>query len=273
MKVLYVTDLHGCEWKYKWLFEAAKEFQVDMVINGGDMLPKTQGELFRQGEFIEGFLTKHFSQFNSNKIHYLCCLGNDDLRIFDEQFRETCNKYPYVFDLSQRKFNIYQYEFIGFNSIVDCPFRIKDRCRMDTLDYKLQKQYGEGLLSTPQGYMDINNWPLYAKSIDTIKEELTDLVWPKNMSNTIYVMHQPPTHMGLDTCYDGREVGSEAIYSFLKTNQPKMSLHGHIHESSEVTGMWRGKIGNTICIQPGQLDPFTFVIIELPSGKTRKYTE
>jgi Icc-related predicted phosphoesterase len=42
------------------------------------------------------------------------------------------------------------------------------------------------------------------------------------------------------------------FYSFLKENQPLLSLHGHIHESPEVSGGWYTSIGNTICIQPGQ---------------------
>jgi Icc-related predicted phosphoesterase len=39
MRVLYVTDLHGSRWKYDRLLEAAKSFQAEVVINGGDMLP------------------------------------------------------------------------------------------------------------------------------------------------------------------------------------------------------------------------------------------
>lgn len=274
MKILYVTDLHGNTEKYNRLFEIAREKRVDIVINGGDMLPKTHGDLFRQEDFIKDFLNKHFSLFDSNDIHYLCCLGNDDLKIFDKLFEEVCFKHPFVCNLSQRKFDFYDgHEFIGFNLVVDTPFRIKDRCRMDTFDYKFQKQYGEGLLSTPWGFADIDDWPTYAKTIKSLEEELTDLVWPNDISKTIYIMHQPPTKLGLDTCYDGREVGSEAIHNFLKDNQPLISLHGHIHESPDMTDKRCGKIGDTICIQPGQPEEFVYVIIELPSKKVKMFKE
>ena len=33
-----------------------------------------------------------------------------------------------------------------------------------------------------------------------------------------------------------------------------MSLHGHIHESYRVTGMWRNELCGTICIQTGQTE-------------------
>jgi Icc-related predicted phosphoesterase len=48
MRVLFGTDLQGSKWKYERLFEVAKDFRANVVINGGDMLPK-ECEPFRQG--------------------------------------------------------------------------------------------------------------------------------------------------------------------------------------------------------------------------------
>ena len=73
----------------------------------------------------------------------------------------------------------------------------------------------------------------------------------------------PPYKLGLDKCGHGAEVGSKAIYDFLRSRQPRLSLHGHIHESPEYSGKWHAKIGNTVCIQPGQLTSFTYVTIDL----------
>jgi Icc-related predicted phosphoesterase len=272
MKVLFVTDLHGCKWKYERLFEVAKEFQATVVINGGDLLPK-DGNLFTQGKFITDYLDNHFSRFNSNRIYYLCYLGNDDLRISDELFEETCNKYSFVVCLAQRKFEVGSYEFVGMNWVVDYPFRLKDRCRMDTDDYKFQGQFGTGLLSTPNGLQEIDNWFAYAKTLPTIENELNQLVHPKNMTHSVYVIHMPPFGIGLDKCEHGAEVGSKAIYNFLQKYQPKLSLHGHIHESPEVTGRWYANLGNTICIQPGQLNGFTYVTIDLSSMKFDRIVE
>ena len=58
-----------------------------------------------------------------------------------------------------------------------------------------------------------------------------------------------------------------ATYSFFMKYQPKLSLHGHIHESPDVTGRWYAKLGRTICIQPGQLNEFTYVTIDLSTMK------
>ncbi len=262
MKVLYVTDLHGVKWKYEKILEIAKELQVKVVVNGGDMTPKNNN-LFLQDKFISQYLNDYFYRFNSAKIHYLCYLGNDDLKIFDKLFDDICSKYPFIHHLAQRKYKIGGYEFIGMNWIVDCPFRLKDRCRMDTDDYIFQDQLGTALLSTCNGWNEIGNWFNYAKTLPTIEEELNQLVFPNNMKKSVYVIHMPPSKLGLDRCYDGMEVGSNAIYNFFKKHQPKLSLHGHIHESPDVTKKWYAKLGNTICIQPGQLHDLTYVLIDL----------
>lgn len=269
MRLLFVTDLHGSKWKYERLFEVAKNFRANVVINGGDMLPKNN-EPFRQGDFITNYLDNHFARFNSAGIYYLCYLGNDDLIIFDKLFEETCNKYPFVVCLAQRKFEIGGYNFIGMNWVVDYPFRLKDRCRMDTDDYTFQEQFGTGLLSTSDGWQEIEDWFTHAKKLPTIEEELDRLVRPRDMAKSVYVIHMPPNRLGLDRCHDGSEVGSKAVYNFLKKYQPMLSLHGHIHESPEVTGRWNAKLGRTICIQPGQLNEFTYVAIDLSTMKFEK---
>ncbi len=275
VKLLFVTDLHGCEWKYERLFEVAQELQPDIVINGGDLLPK-DGDLFAQDEFITNYLDRHFARFDSAKIHYLCCLGNDDLQIFDELFEETCNKYPLVTGLAQRKIEIGDFEFIGMNWIVDYPFLLKDRCRMDTKDYIFQEQFGTGLVSTQNGFQELDDWFAYAKSLPTIEDELNYLVRPRDMAHSVYVIHMPPSRLGLDKCGHGAEVGSRAVYNFLQKYQPQLSLHGHIHESPQVTGRWYAKLGNTTCIQPGQLDQFdgfTYVTIDLSTMKFDRIIE
>lgn len=273
MRVLFVTDLHGSRWKYDRLLEAAKGFQADVVINGGDMLPWND-DPFRQGKFITGYLDNHFERCNAAGIYYLCYLGNDDLKIFDQLFEETCNKYPFVFCLAQKKFEAGGYEFVGMNWVVDTPFRLKDRCRMDTDNYILQPQLGTGVLSTPHGWQEIEDWFSHARKLPTIQDELKRLVGPKDLEKSVYVIHAPPSGLKLDRVgRAGDGVGSRAIYEFLKRTQPKLSLHGHIHESPEVSGRWYEKLGKTICIQPGQLSDFTYVRIDLSTMEIERVKE
>jgi len=268
MKLLYVTDIHGIEWKHDEIFHAAASLKPNVVINGGDMLP-FKGNLLHQDKFITGFLDEYFSRFESMEIYYLGMLGNDDLRIFDELFQKTCDKYSYIVNIAQTRFQIEgnKYEFIGMNWVSDFPFGLKDRARKDTTDFEHPKQFGKQYLSTPNGFKKLDDWLLYAETLPTIEEELSNLVKPFEMKNTIYIFHNTPANLDLDVTHKGKKVGSKAEYEFLKKNQPKLSLHGHIHESPDVSGKWYSQLGNTICIQPGQSeqdeDYLSYVLIDL----------
>ena len=97
--------------------------------------------------------------------------------------------------------------------------------------------------------------------------ELERLARPANMAQGVYVIHMPPYRLGLDECDPSLKVGSRALYDFLLEHQPRLSLHGHIHQSPRVSGKWQAKLGDTHCIQPGQFEPFTYVIIDLQTMK------
>jgi Icc-related predicted phosphoesterase len=66
-------------------------------------------------------------------------------------------------------------------------------------------------------------------------------------------------------------VGSRAIRAWIERRQPRLALHGHIHESPDRSGCWAERIGATICINPGPAAGLVLsaVIIEtavLPRG-------
>jgi Icc-related predicted phosphoesterase len=266
MNILYTTDLHGDTTKYSELVDMARSLGSDLVINGGDMLPKGNGPR-DQGAFITTYLVEHFSYFENAAIPYLCCLGNDDMRIWDELFDATCGLFTGIYNIAQRKVSIDGVEFIGMNWVADYPFLLKDRCRRDTLDSILPPQLGPGLLSVPDGYQELEDWPAYVQKLPTLEQELARLPQPQFPRQAVYIMHMPPSDLGLDVCANGEAVGSKAIYNFLQTVQPRLSVHGHIHESPQMSGAWEGNIGHTLCIQPGQLDGFTYVLIDLKHMK------
>jgi Icc-related predicted phosphoesterase len=269
MKILYTTYLHGNQTKYDQIFDIARKNKVDVVVNGGDMLPKNI-DLFKQDDFIVRYLGKYFLKFNQEGIYYLSYLGNDDLKIFDQLFNDTCEKYDFVYNIAQKKVEINGYEFIGMNWVVDYPFRLKDRCRKDTKDYNFQVQFGTGLLSTDNGFKEINNWVEYANTLPTIEEELSNLPEPCAINKSIYVIHMPPCGLGLDQCINGQKVGSKAVYEFLLNKKPLISFHGHIHESPSVTLTWKNNIDRTICIQPGQMNKLTYVLIDFNNMKIKR---
>ena len=264
MRLLYVTDLHGHHAKYRQVLRIARDRNVDVVVNGGDMLPKS-GDLHAvQAEFLDRFLDAHLGEYDAAGIRYVALLGNDDLRVYDEQFDEICSRHPMAANLAQARLEVDDFDLIGLNWVVDYPFRLKDRCRMDTESYRFGPQLGSALLSRPDGFEDVPDWPTQARSWPTIEEELDRLPSPRKPETAIYVIHMPPANLGLDVCGRGDAVGSETVYRFIERRQPLLTLHGHIHESPDVSGIWRARLGRAWCIQPGQMRPLSCVLMELP---------
>jgi Icc-related predicted phosphoesterase len=263
MKLLYTTDLHGHKEKYDRLLTAAEAEKPGAVIIGGDILPfPEQGRTLKQVNFIEDYLDGFFKRLNDQGIYCLLFLGNDDYAMWDGDFQEVCDRYPRVFNLAQKKYELNGYEFIGMNYVCDYPFHLKDRCRLDTADGHAKTT--TGILSVPDGLHNVPNWAEYIATLPTIEEELERLTKPKNMSKTVYVMHMPPAGLLLDKTGGYEYVGSHAIYEFIKKNQPRLTLHGHIHEGPMMTGTWKIQFGRTWCIQPGQEGySLIFVTIDL----------
>ncbi len=92
-------------------------------------------------------------------------------------------------------------------------------------------------------------------------EEILERIPKARKGNkAIYLFHNPPYGVGLNVCIDKRQVGSKAITNFLEKSNAYMSLHGHIHESYRVTGIWKNVLNGTICIQTGQTERHSMVL-------------
>jgi Icc-related predicted phosphoesterase len=283
MKIIYITDIHGATWKYEKALKAAKKHGCEAIVNGADMFPKGGGHnMTGQDLFIREFMDEHFCECEKAGVAHLGMPGNDDLAIFDGLFEDVCAKHKNVFDISQRKVSLGGHEFVGFNWVVDYPFRLKDRCRMDDKDYVFGRQFGLGCLSSPTssgeasfgGWKDIPNWPEYARGLPTIEDELADLPVPENPDKAVYVIHMPPSGLGLDICATGECVGSKSVRRFLEKAQPAFSLHGHIHESPDQPGgRWQSPLGRTTCVQPGQMSKTHYVVIDLDAGTADRILE
>lgn len=257
MKILYVTDLHGDKNKYRKSLEIAAEKKIAVIVNGGDMLPKLGERHLDQPAFINGFLRDYFEELQEHNITYLTMLGNDDLLSVDGLFEQVCGGFGNVHNIAGKKVLIGGYEFIGMNNILDHPFGCKDRVVMEK-GYIPQRQlsYFAGI-SNEYGYDRIFNWLEYSKTeLPLMCDILQELPEPENQKQTIYVMHMPPAGLRLgQLLYQDLDIGSADIYEFLKSKQPLLSLHGHIHESPDTEkGTWINQIRHTVCIQPGQTE-------------------
>ncbi len=253
-RLVYVTDLHGQAWKFTRALALAKETGACAVINGGDLAPPGRSHE-AQGTFYREVLDPHLAACRAAGIRFLAIRGNDDIAAHDALFEDTCAKHPGAAPLDGRRVEVGARDVIGMSWTTDFPFRLKDRARRDRADGVFRPTTASGVLSTPDGYREIADWRSYALSLPSIEDELAALPAPRDPSRAIYVLHGPPSGLGLDLVRGGASVGSEAVRRFLERRQPLLSLHGHIHESPEESGVWMATLGRTVCIQPGQFPP------------------
>lgn len=255
MKFIYACDIHGDEYKYKNLLEIANKEKIKYLVLGGDLLPKECGDRVNEQKiFINDYLNEYFNKLKDNDIKCICILGNDDLEILDKEFNTICKKHDNVFNIDQRKANFGDVTFIGLSKVLDHPFGCKDRVVTEEgLDMPFQLS-SIIYVDKCRNMLSVDEWNDYRNNIEKMENVLEKLPKAKKGNKIIYVFHNPPYGLGLDVCRDKRQVGSKAITRFLEKSNAYMSLHGHIHESYRVTGIWKNELSGTICIQTGQTE-------------------
>ena len=256
MKFIYACDIHGDESKYEKLFEQAKKQNIKYLVLGGDLLPKMFNDRkLQQTQFIQNYLNEYFTKLKENDIECICILGNDDLEILDNEFDKMCKAHTNVFNIDNKRVDIEDISFIGLSKVLDHPFGCKDRVVIEAgLKMPMQLSY-KIFINKCQDKITIDEWEKYREiKIEKMEDILKSLPKIDDNKKTIYVFHNPPYGIDLDVCADGRQVGSKAMTEFLENSNAYMSLHGHIHESPRMSGLWYNVLGKTICIQPGQTE-------------------
>ena len=253
MKFIYATDIHGNERALRQLFNFSEELQADAIVFGGDILPMPASVntfTSQQREFINGVLRPAIEDFKSrNSAEIYLMLGNDDASgcAEDMQLLEHDGLARYI---HMRIHNFGDFFIYGYSFVPLTPFGIKDWDK-----FGIPEQVPPTLPFPPFFTREGGSRPVdIIKDIrprGTIEDDFKKILSETTPSRTIYVTHTPPYNTALDIIYDGSHVGSKAIRSFIDNAQPPLTLHGHIHESPSRSGRIIGKIGNTICVNPG----------------------
>jgi Icc-related predicted phosphoesterase len=250
----FVSDLHGHVSKYRKLWQLILAEKPAVVLMGGDLLPHglssesdESGKGFIQSVLVSGF-EKVKIQLGSAYPYVLLILGNDDPRAEEIALvqAESLGLWNYM---HFRRVEIGAYSVYGYACVPPTPFLLKD-----WEHYDVSRFVDPGCISPEEGWRSI---PIMENEIrhGTIQAELMRLVSDADLSQSIFLFHAPPHGTALDrAALDGRmidsvpldvHVGSIAIRRFIIDRQPKVTLHGHIHESARLTGSWRERMGQT----------------------------
>lgn len=274
-RYLFATDLHGQQARYQSLFAKIRAAEPAVLFLGGDILPNRM-----EDSFLANFLVPEFTSLKSQmrdrypKVYLI--LGNDDPRIFESAVQETeaWGLWSYVHG---RRISVGEYSLYGYACVPPTPFRLKDWERYDVSRY-----CDPGCVSPEDGVRTV---PIDDNEMKwgTIESDLVRLTGSEDMDRSIFLFHSPPYDTPLDrAALDGKfvdhapldvHIGSIAIRRFIERRQPRLTMHGHVHESVRITGEWITKIGRTVCVSAAHDGPeLALVHLDLknPENSTRE---
>jgi Icc-related predicted phosphoesterase len=249
MIFFFASDLHGQPGRYDALLASIEREKPQAVLLGGDLLPFGGRE-----EFIDGMAARFVSLRSKLGDGYpavLLIAGNDDPRIFDSMFAkfEALGLWT---RLNNRSAAVGRVRIWGYPFVPPTPFLLKDWERYDVSHF-----VDPGCVSPEEGSRSIEvdaSEPRYA----TIAADLERLVGADDVADSIFLFHAPPYQTKLDrAALDGKSfdhapldlnVGSIAIRRFIEARQPRLTLHGHVHESARLSGAWMDRLGRTVLL-------------------------
>jgi Icc-related predicted phosphoesterase len=243
---LFTSDLHGHEERYRKLFDRIRCERPSVVLLGGDLLP------FGDQGFVRRALAAECRRLRRGLAEsyprLLLILGNDDPRS-QEPALEAGEREGLWHYLHGRSLQLAEHRFYGYACIPPSPFLLKDWER-----YDVSRHVDAGSVSPEEGWRSVPaNVPEAAST--TIQDELQRLAGDDELGSAVFLFHAPPYGGLLDLAdLGGREVdhapldphvGSIAMRRFIEARQPLLTLHGHVHESSRLSGAWRERLGRT----------------------------
>ena len=280
-RIFFATDLHGSEMCWRKFLNAAKFYDADVLICGGDMTGKAIVPIVEEdGHFtitmggqtqtvgpdqvgdVEGQVRR--------KGYYPLRMSVERLHELDRDPEKRAETFQLVMLEGVQRWMEMAKDKLGGSGvrIFVCPGN-DDEMEVDDVVRKSEMiQLGEGQMLEIDGFSMISTGWSNHTPWNTHREETEEQLGERieamakqvpDPSRAIFNLHCPPFKSGLDEApaidadlkllHGGRAlrpVGSTAVRQAIEKHQPLLSLHGHIHESKGAV-----KLGKTLSINPG----------------------
>lgn len=283
-KILFASDLHSSEVFFLKVISTAKNFNVDLLLISGDLTGKAIVPIVKldSGLYVTTFMGEDYKvseaelpplQRDVRKCGYYYRIMN---RQEYEEFKGHPEKIDELFDKVTREAvenwvrkieEILPKDMrVVMNPGNDDTFAIDEILKKaERIEYTVGKVY-----NLDDAHEMINcdwvnptpwNSPRECEEEELEKRLRTEIKRASNMSQLVCDFHAPPFNTTIDLApklgkgmkpkmFMGQpqyeHVGSTAVRKVIEEFQPKMGLHGHIHESPGIY-----KLGKTVCFNPG----------------------
>ncbi len=268
MEWFAVSDLHGKNNRFDALFRTVTREAPPAVLIAGDILPRLkQAETFLTINLFEPIAAL---KNDGIQTRFVIIMGNDDARI-NEPILLKAHEMDLIDYIPLGTTTISDTPIVGYPFIHPSPFLLKDWELYDVSRY-----VDPGCVSPLEGSRTIDVDPREIK-YRTIKGDLEKLTGLSDPKQSVYLFHSPPYDTDLDLADIGGQIfdhvpldphiGSIAVKKFIEKYQPPVTIHGHVHESFDLTGKFFQRIGNTLSISACGKEKDLVLVRFDPEGK------
>lgn len=282
LRLFFATDLHGSEVCFRKFLAAAKVYQADVLLLGGDFAGKGLMPVLRRGDTWSARLhgqdlTVPLGEYDqlagdiTKRGFYPVQMDDDELArlssdpdALEEQFKTEIKAQARRWcELAAERLapDVRCIITPGNDDPVEADAVLEASDRVEFPSFRVCELGPFSMASL--GVVPITPWNTEREaSEEEMASRIEEMLAPFP-ADTKWILnfHSPPFATGLDDAPEldaslkpvirgGRPsivpVGSTAVKEAIKKYQPVVALHGHIHESRGVQ-----KIGKTLCINPG----------------------
>ncbi len=282
-RLFFTADIHGSDRCFRKLVNAAKFYDAQMLVVGGDLTGKVVIAFVANpdGTFRCEFLNKKRIKATelptletnlANAGMYTCRLTPTEFEDLSEASRKASELFNSLMRERLRAWAALADQRLGPQGLkIHLIFGNDDRFEVDDaiagydalVPFEGQAFEMDGYEFVGCGFTNPTPWHTPREvPEDRLKRRLEDAISNAGrMDRTIFVFHCPPVETALDLAprltpdlkivqkagsIDFMHVGSRSVREVIESHQPFLSLHGHIHES-------RGeeRLGRTLSLNPG----------------------
>lgn len=285
LRIYFTTDIHGSDLCFRKFLNAAKFYQAQVLILGGDITGKLIMPIQKDGYDAYSFRwhdTEHHlsaaelpqAQKQLGDAGYypailsaeeIAALSTDQSLVEDLFVKLACESITRWMDLAEERLRGTGVEcYISPGN--DDPLAIDPILSRGGLVVNPEERVvvlGGAYEMISCGTTNITPWKSPRElPEDQLLNRLDALARQvQNQAKAIYNIHVPPFNTAIDKApkldanlkpiiipggVQMAPVGSPSVTSVIKRYQPLLALHGHVHESAGNV-----KIGRTLCINPG----------------------
>jgi uncharacterized protein len=285
-RIFFATDVHGSEQCFRKWLNAARAYEVEVLVLGGDVTGKmlvplvSNGGGVWRGEIYEQPVEAHDGEQLEALQKRIRTMGRYDVlltteekaeidanphgldALFHRAMRESLERWVALAEDRLGGSGIPCYMMLGNDDYDDLGNLLRGSAVVTNAEDEIVELPG-GFEMASFGYSTPTPWDTPR---ELPEEEMAKRIEPlvarlREPEHAVFNFHCPPygTHLDQAPWLDAElrprmdatglkvgPVGSTAVRESIEQTQPMLGLHGHVHESPAAQ-----KVGRTLCINPG----------------------